>query len=174
MKFFNVLIFSSLFSALANTAFSQTSSTITNIGIDAKVIAPIEASKSSDLNFGTITRSSTSGSVKIDFASEGSGFTITPSGGVSILTSAFSGATFEITGENNAIYSFNLPSGDEVILTRKGGTEVMTVTGFDDNSVRVLSDTGTDSFSIVATLNVGANQVAGDYEGDFSITISYQ
>jgi hypothetical protein len=151
----------------------QVSSTISNIGVEAKVIAPITGINSNSLDFGTLTRSSSSGSVTIYFSE--SDVSISTSGGVSVLTSStYSAAFFEITGENNAQYTITLPADNDVKLTRAGGSEQMTVTGFNHNSDLMLSDTGADSFSVGATLNVGADQVAGEYSGSFNVTVLYQ
>jgi hypothetical protein len=151
---------------------SQVSSTATSIGIDAKVIAPISLvnTGSQNLDFGTISRSSVSGSV-----------TVTPSGqrsstgGVSILSSSlFYSAPFSVSGENNASFNLTLPDNDDVKMTRTGGTEEMEVTNFTHNSGLVLSSSGTATFSVGATLSLDADQVAGDYTGSFSVTVAYQ
>jgi hypothetical protein len=102
---------------------AQVSSTVTNIGIDAKVIAPItlENISSTSMDFGTLTRSSVSGSVTLI---PGGGRTA--SGGVSVLSSSpFSAAPFSVTGENNASFNITLPANNTVQLTRVGGTETM-------------------------------------------------
>lgn len=152
--------------------FGQTSSTVTNIGIDAKVIAPISASNtgSTKLNFGTISRSSVAGTVIISADGQRSS-----TGGASILTtSLFSAAPFTVTGENSAGFNLTLPDNDDVKMTRTGGTEEMEVTSFTHNSGLVLSSSGTATFSVGATLNLDVDQVAGDYTGSFSVTIAYQ
>lgn len=173
MKIRDVLVVMVLSLMYPLSALSQTSTMISNIGIDAKVIAPITGINTNTLDFGTLTRSSDPGSITISFSESGVG--ISSSGGVSILTSStYSAAFFEITGENNAQYSITLPTDNDVKLKRSGGNEEMTVTGFTHNSGLVLSETGADSFSVGATLNVLADQVAGDYVGNFDVTVLYQ
>lgn len=152
--------------------YGQTSSTVTNIGIDAKVIAPISASNtgSTNLNFGTISRSSVAGTVIITADGQRSS-----TGGVSILTSSlFTAAPFAVSGENSAGFNLTLPDNDDVKMTRTGGTEEMEVTNFTHNSGLVLSSSGAATFSVGATLNLDADQVAGDYTGSFNVTIAYQ
>lgn len=156
---------------LPKNIFGQVSSAA-NIGIDAKVIAPISLQNTGSifLNFGTVTRSSTSGTIVVTSAG-----TRSQGGGASILSSSsFSPAPFTVTGENNASFNIALPDDNDVELTRDGETEKMEVTGFEHNSGLVLSGLGVATFSVGATLNLDANQVAGDYSGSFSVTINYQ
>lgn len=153
-------------------SFCQVESTATSIGIDAKVIAPISLvnTGSKNLDFGTISRSSASGSVTVTADGLRSS-----SGGVSILTSSlFSAAPFSVSGENNSSFNITLPDNDDVKMIRTGGTEEMEVTNFTHNSGLVLSGSGTATFSVGATLNLDADQVAGDYTGSFNVTIAYQ
>jgi len=154
------------------TLEAQVSSTVTNIGIDAKVIAPItlENTGSTPMDFGTLTRSSVSGSVTLTPAGGR-----TAAGGVSVLSSSpFSAAPFSVTGENNASFNITLPANNTVQLTRTGGTEKMNVNSFTHNASLQLSGTGTATFKVGATLEVNANQVAGEYSGSFSVTVAYQ
>jgi len=150
----------------------QASSTAASVGIDAKIIAPISISNtgSTTLNFGTVVRSSTLGTITVTADGERSA-----TGGAAALgSSAFSAAPFSASGENNADFTIALPDDDDVVLTREGGTEKMEVTNFGHNSGLVLSGSGVATFSVGATLNLDADQVAGDYSGSFSVTINYQ
>lgn len=173
MKPFAYIVISSMILfASANDIYAQVSSTAANIGIDAKVIAPITISNngSTNLDFGTISRSSIAGTVSV--SPEG---LRTATGGVSILTSSlFSAAPFTVSGENNAGFNLTLPDNDDVKLTRTGGTEEMEVTNFAHNSGLVLSSSGSATFSVGATLHLDADQVAGDYTGSFNVTVAYQ
>lgn len=160
------------FQLIQCSVFGQTSSTVANVGIDAKVIAPISAinTGSTKLNFGTISRSSVAGTVIITAEGQRSS-----TGGVSILTSSlFSAAPFSVSGENSAGFNLTLPDNDDVKMTRSGGTEEMEVTNFTHDSGLVLSSSGTATFSVGATLNLDIDQVAGDYVGSFDVTIAYQ
>jgi hypothetical protein len=170
-SFLIVIVFAAIV-ALPCRVMGQTSSTAANVGVDAKVIAPITITNTSStpLNFGTVSRSSITGTVTV--ATDGSR---TYSGGASILTSsAATAAPFTVTGENSANYNITLPSNTAVVLTRVGGSETMSVTAFTHNSSLVLSSTGSAAFSVGATLNLGAEQVAGTYQGSFSLTVAYQ
>lgn len=157
---------------LSINCLGQVSPTAANIGIDAKVIAPISISNtgSTNLDFGTIIRSSVAGTVTVTPAGQR-----TFTGGVSVLSSSlFTAAPFSVSGENSAGFNLTLPDNDDVKMTRTGGTEKMKVTNFTHNSGLVLSSSGTATFSVGATLNLDADQVAGDYTGSFNVTIAYQ
>jgi spore coat protein U-like protein len=169
-------LFVSILVIAASTAFpsemmGQISSTATNIGVDAKVIAPIsiENAGSSSLNFGTISRSSSSGTVIMDTDGDR-----TVTGGVAVLASPVgTTAQFTVSGENSVSYNITLPADNAVKLIRAGGSEEMEITDFESNSTLVLSSTGTASFAVGATLNVDADQVAGDYHTTFAVTVAY-
>lgn len=154
--------------------FAQVSSTVSSIGIDAKVIAPItiENTGNTALNFGTISRSSTAGTVIVPISGDR-----TSTGGVGVLgSSSFSRAAFNVTGENNASFNITLPTNGTVQLTRTGGSEKMAVDNFlsSAGTTASLSATGTASFVVGATMTVGADQPAGEYKGSFVITVAYQ
>lgn len=171
---FAILFFVYLFVANVRVANSQVSSTATNIGIDAKVIAPITISNtgSTNLDFGTISTSSVAGSVTVP--PEGARVA---SGGVSVLSSSsFSSAPFEVTGNPDATCQLSLPGDLDVKLTRTGGAEQMTVTGFNigGSTTITLDNNGDADFKVGATLNLGVSQIPGEYTGSFSVTIAYQ
>lgn len=158
--------------AMSGYLHAQVSSTAANIGIDAKVIAPITISNvsSTKLDFGTVSRSSVAGTVTVPPVGAR-----TSSGGVSVLTSSlYSSAPFEVSGENNASYNLTLPDNDEVTLTREGGSEEMEVINFTTNSTLVLGASGSATFNVGATLSLDADQFSGEYSGSFSVTVAYQ
>ncbi len=157
---------------LSGRLHAQVASTEAGIGIDAKIIAPIslENTGTTPMNFGTISRATTVGTVTVTPDEERSA-----TGGISVLSSSdFSAAPFSVSGENDATFYVSLPADGMVELTRSGGTEKMTVNDFEHNSTEVLSTAGQATFSVGATLTVGANQVPGEYSGSFSVTVAYQ
>ncbi len=163
-----------LFFAFASAwnVVAQVSSTLTGIGIDAKVIAPItlENNGNTPLDFGTVSRSSTAGTVTVPTTGDR-----IPDGGVGVLgSSSFSPAPFTVTGENSSAFNVTLPANGTVVLTRVSGAETMAVNGFTSNAPSSLSSSGSASFTIGATLSVGANQMAGEYTGSFAVTVAYQ
>lgn len=170
-KLFVSIIIIAASAAFPGEMMGQISSTATDIGVDAKVIAPIsiENAGSSSLNFGTVSRSSSSGTVVMDTDGDR-----TVTGGVTVLASP-SGTTaqFTVSGENDVAFNISLPADNAIKLLRTGGSEQMEITGFGHNSTLVLSATGAASFAVGATLNVDADQVAGDYHTTFAVTVAY-
>ena len=101
------------------------------------------------------------------------------SGSVPLATNA----AYTVTGKNSATYCVTLPAA--AVTIKIGGSvaapDNMTVTAFTarffgakaDALTSKLSETGTDSFVIGATLTSMASQNAGVYAGTFNISIDY-
>ncbi len=92
--------------------------------------------------------------------------------------------TFELTGTANKDITINLPTAD-VELVLDGGSnavaaQVLTLTNFTtstqvNNAPGVTLDgAGEAIFSVGGTLNIGADQDAGIYEGQFVVEVEYQ
>lgn len=166
-KFFAIAAFAIGFTATAN---AQNSATQNDVTAAAQIVAPISISKASDLNFGSIVRSVAGGTVVV--APSGS---VTPTG-VSMFTGAASIATapaaFTISGENGATYQVTLPADGDVVLS-DGGTNTMSLTAFTHNATGTFG-ASEETFKVGATLNVGANQAAGNYVSPaFNVTVAY-
>ncbi len=129
------------------------------------VAAPISISAVGNLEFGTMAYTGTAGTV-----------TVTPAGArssvnVDLLGGVASAASFDVTGDGGASYSITLPSS----ATLTSGGDTMTVDTFTDDAGATpqLSGSGSDTFNVGATLNVGATQAAGTYSGTFDVTVIY-
>ena len=62
-------------------------------------------------------------------------------------------------------------------LTRSGGTETMSLSGFNSNpngAFQLDATTGAANFSVGGTLTVASAQVAGVYSGTFQVSVEYQ
>lgn len=136
--------------------------------IGASVITPLTLSESSTLEFGQLQSSGTAGTVVID-AADGR----TATGGTTLEGGTVQSGTWSVQGEPSTAYTITLPESDVVLSS---GSDSMIVTDFTDSEggSAVTDGAGTDSFSIGATLNVGADQAEGDYSGSYEITIAYQ
>ena len=161
LKFFTLSVAIFAFSTIS---FGQNNATAQAA---ANIVTPISITKNIDLNFGNI-------------AASGSGFTVALSadgvrnstGGTGTLPSVngtVAAAEFTAAGLTGATYAVTLPSS---ITITDGGTNTMTVDGFVSNSTNTLTG-GSETFNVGATLNVGANQVAGAYAGNFNVTVNY-
>ncbi len=86
---------------------------------------------------------------------------------------AVSAAAFTVTGGANATYAITLPTS--ITLTGPAGSTAMTVDTFTSNpgSTGTLSSGGTQVLTVGASLDVGANQADGDYNGTFTVTVTY-
>ncbi|WP_310384046.1 DUF4402 domain-containing protein [Roseateles sp.] len=95
------------------------------------------------------------------------------SGGVILLGqgSGAAAAQFIITGSSGAGYTIGLPADHSVLLTSANGHS-LAVNGF----IASLNELGPTlkELRIGASLNVGANQAAGTYSGNYNITVEYQ
>ena len=60
-------------------------------------------------------------------------------------------------------------------MTLTSGGDTVTVDTFtDDTAGTGTLAGGSDSFNVGATLNLGANQPAGNYTGTYTVTVEYQ
>ncbi|MBV8603127.1 MAG: DUF4402 domain-containing protein [Pelomonas sp.] len=97
-------------------------------------------------------------------------------GGVLLVNQgAGAAAQFMLSGGSSSeAVSISLPADGTVQLSN--GSQTMTLSGFTSTLVNgngMLSMSGTGSFSVGATLSVGASQAAGNYSGNFSVTVNY-
>lgn len=130
-------------------------------------VASIGITRNVDLNFGQVVTSASSGTV-----------VITPSGsrsatGGAMLGSgaAASAASFTVSGDPLATYAITLPSS----TTLSSGGPTMTLETFTStpSGTGSLSDMGSQTLTIGATLQVSAVQESGTYTGSFSVRVDY-
>jgi len=148
---------------------------VTTTGI---VVAPLTIAKVLDLNFGKFMSGTgaAAGTVVV-----GTDNAQSVTGGVTTsaaLGATAKAATFTITGEPNATYAITYPA--QTTLTGTGG-DPMTIGSF-TNAVNVgsvalgvgtLPGSGPQVLSVGATLDVGAEQVAGSYAGTLDVAVNY-
>lgn len=155
--------------ALSAVSFASAASAATSAtaNASAEVLSTLTLTADSALNFGQIA-ANTGGTVTVN--ADG---TVVPSGTL-ISTGTRAPAGFTVTGTNNANVVLTLPAS--ATLTRSGGTETMTITGFNSNPPGAfqLSGTGSATFNVGGTLGVAAAQAAGVYNGTFSVSVEYQ
>ena len=103
----------------------------------------------------------------------------TNTGGVILVTSAFSAASFTVTrvqGNPNMTYTITLPANGTVTITCTSpgtcGANSMAVNNFVSNPTPTGQLTsGTQILTVGATLTVGANQATGTYSGTYNVTV---
>ena len=164
LKFFTL---SAAIFAFSTISFGQANDATGTAQAAANIVTPISIKKNIDLNFGNIAASGSNFTVAL--SAEG---VRTSTGGTGTLPSVagtVTAAEFTASGLTGATYAVTLPTS---ITITDGGTNSMTVNGFESNSTYTLTG-GSDTFKVGATLNVGANQVAGAYTGNFNVTVNY-
>jgi hypothetical protein len=126
----------------------------------------------SDLNFGNVIAGASAGSLTVDPAGTASSYSglIVPTGSVT------QAAGFDITGQPGAQFSITLPA---TAASLGNGVSVASFTGKISNGASgtlsgSLDASGKQSFAVGGTLSIGANQAAGTYTGNFSVTVAYQ
>ena len=132
-------------------------------------VRPLSVVKTDDLDFGKLIASATAGTATINASTDAR----TTSGGVTAAGGTPFAAHFTAAGVINAIALIALPGS--IVLTRGGGTETMTVTSISSNgpTLRLFPGTATLDVAVGGTLNVAANQVAGNYSGTFTVNVTY-
>jgi hypothetical protein len=152
------------FAGSANAASATANATAT-------IVQAITIAKTSDLNFGAIAPSATGGNVTVSTAD-----TRTACTGGQFCSGTVTSAAFAVAGAPSYTYAITLPAA-AVTLTRVSGTETMTVAsasfGHSAGATPALSAVGAATFKVGATLAVGANQVAGVYNGSFAVNVDY-
>jgi hypothetical protein len=142
------------------------------------VVRPLEFIRVENLDFGRVIRSSTAGTVTI--APDG---TRTKTGGVILIGTGAQAAEFAGMGSNNQRVDVSL-GANQIFVTGPGApmrvhtfvigstpTAILTTT---PRRFRINSPTGIFIFPVGATLDVGANQTPGTYNGTWTITLNYQ
>jgi len=152
--------------------FVETLAQTENTDAFANIVNPITITETRSLHFGTMSVSTSAGTCILAPAG-----TRTQTGGVTLtsFSPTATSAAYSVTGAANVAYGIST-SPASVTVTRSGGSETMTINAFTTSkpsNAGKLTGAGTDSFNVGATLNVGASQVAGLYQGNFNVTVAY-
>jgi hypothetical protein len=136
---------------------------------EAVVLRPLSIVNTEDLQFGTLISSPASGTVTIDPINDARSVT----GGVTQAGGGPHAAQFFTYG--GPLQSLQVNRGPLPILNRVGGGATMAVTGLTLNGpvLRFLTAAGILDLRVGGTMNVGANQLAGDYSATFQIIVTY-
>jgi Domain of unknown function (DUF4402) len=153
--------------------FAQSSATAE---ATATLVNPISIVATTNMDFGTIAASNSSGSVVLT-----TGGVATPNGGVTLVSGTPSAALFTVSGEGGSGFSINYPPASILL---NNGSDVLTVNAFtysnNGDATGTLSgvtgETGTSTIAVGATLVVPAGAKAGIYTNtndDFTLTVNY-
>jgi hypothetical protein len=144
---------------------------------EVAVVTPLSFINYENLDFGTVIRSATAGTVIL--APNG---TRTLTGGVSLASGSHQPASFAGRGAFNQRVDISLGS-NTIVLTGPGapmrvrdfviGSTPTAILSTAPLRFRIAAANGIFAFPIGATLEVGANQALGQYSGTWSITLNY-
>ena len=143
----------------------------------SSVRRPITVTNTQSMAFGSLIRPTAAGTVTLN-AQTGAH---TKTASIRWVGGAFQRGIFTVNGTPNKVVTVSLPI---FTLIRSGGPQTMTantlrmsVNGGAQATIsgtRNLGATGTLTIGIGGRLNVAANQVAGDYSGNYTLTVNYQ
>lgn len=156
--------------SFSNKVVAQATATAT---ATATIVTPIAIAKTVDMNFGNVAVTATPGTVILAPAG-----TRTTSGGVTLPVEdgTIAAASFTVTGVDGYAYGITLPS-DDYIITKTSSSETMTVNAFTSDPTGTEGNLagGTETLNVGATLNVAAEQAAGEYTNTtgFDVTVNY-
>jgi len=170
MKKLSLLSFAAMLLAFSFSAQAQQASDTGEATVTVE-FHEITLHNETTLNFGTLLPFGRTGTIRVTPAGATVAFRT-----LSIAPGA--AAEWTVTGTPSAPYAIALPVNIELI--DEGGLNNMlvnsfttSVTDFANRNNAVLDAAGDGSFTVGATLNVGANQPLGVYSGQYEVTVSY-
>lgn len=133
------------------------------------LIDPLTVLKKADMDFGYLSVTS-AGTAVLD----PNGNTLSTTGGVRAIGGEPTSAIFTAASRGPTLFYIQVPT-QPLTLRRSGGTETMTLTNWSlqGSSLRILLRATAFDFRVGGTLNVGANQADGFYNGTFDVIIYY-
>ncbi len=172
MKTLSTLFFAAiLIFGFGANAYAQAAATA---GASATIVTPISITKTTDMSFGNIAVSATTGGdVTLTTADARNP---TPGGGVTLpaITGTVTSAAFTVNGNSNYTYAITLP-GASLSITYGTGTMTVDQWSSSPSGTGQLSG-GAQTLKVGATLHVSAAQHAGSYTSGatpFSVTVNY-
>jgi hypothetical protein len=165
MKKLSTIFAGALFITGFSSSYAQSTA---SAEASARIVAPLQITKTADLKFGNIAAGPSAGTVDMavnDVRSAAGGVTLIAAGNVS------NAAAFDIIGYADASFTISLPAS---ILIASGANDML-VDNFISSlgATSVLDAQGAAALKVGATLNVDANQPVGLYTGSFDVTVAY-
>ncbi|HMU22200.1 MAG TPA: DUF4402 domain-containing protein, partial [Sphingorhabdus sp.] len=150
---------------VSNAAYAATEQADATV----QVLAAVELSAVTDLNFGVVAASAAGGTVTIAAAS---GATPTASGVIAISGGA--PASFQVTQATDGEV-IDLTVGNPAALVGPSGSTPIPLSGLAlSTSSITYSSTTPETVYVGGTISLGASQMAGTYTGTFDVTAEYQ
>jgi hypothetical protein len=158
-----------LFGVGAANAGTFDTATAADNDVGVTVITPIAIANTVPLHFGEIVGRGTAGTVVMTPASARSS-----TGGTYLGNDDGHAASFTVTGEGSSTYSITLPADGVVEIDDAGEGVAMDVDTFKSTPETTGTLTGgTQTLTVGATLDVGEDQLDGEYTGHFNVIVTY-
>ena len=165
MKKLSTVLAGALLMVGFSTSFAQSTA---SADASARIVSPLQITKTADLAFGNIAAGPSAGTVDMDIND-----VRTSTGGVTLIAAGnvSNAAAFDIIGYPDATFTISMPSS---ILISFGAND-MAVDNFVSSlgATSALDAQGEAALKVGATLNVDANQPVGLYTGAFDVTVAY-
>lgn len=166
-----LLVLASIFLLTGYDLYSQNLA-IFNSNVYAKVLArkvgdAYSIEKISDLYFGNIVIASSSGTLTINPQNNST----TNTGGVTPLPSIRTRAEFLVKGKANMDFSISINTSSITLQNtgNSGQTITLSLTNYTTGRFNNIGDA---YLYVGGTLNIGANQPSGSYQGTFTVTLN--
>lgn len=148
---------------MSNAAYAATQQADATV----QVLAAVQLSAVSDLDFGVVAASAAGGTVSL-----GASASAVPVGSGVIAISGGSAASFQVTQATNG-EAIALTVGNPAPLTGPGANIALSGLTLSNNSI-TFSSTSLQTIYVGGTISLNPNQVAGTYTGSFDVTAEYQ
>lgn len=148
---------------MSNAAYAATQQADATV----QVLAAVQLSAVSDLDFGVVAASAAGGTVSL-----GASASAVPVGTGVIAISGGSAASFQVTQATNGEV-IDLTVGNPAPLTGPGANIALSGLTLSNNSI-TFSSTSLQTIYVGGTISLNPNQVAGTYTGSFDVTAEYQ
>lgn len=166
----------------STVAMAQASETEThNMTARAELVAPIALAVTTNMNFGSIVKSTGVSTVSLEASAAATRAIETGDAALSAETPPVAGQ-FAVTGEPEKEFAITFDA-DHIDLTGPGdamviGTLIVAGTEVTDGAASsggtaTLSAGGARTFYLGGTLTMAAAQTSGEYTGDFDVTVTY-
>jgi len=169
MKKVTILLSGIIMMTIASVSVKAQSTDTEAAQASATILQHLSLTKNVDLAFGGVITDVNGGTVLIPATSSA-----TPSYSElpTQLTTTTSAAKFTANGEDGATFAITLP--ESTVITN--GSSSMTVDEFVSSvgTSGVQLEDSEKMFYVGATLNIGAAQAAGTYNGSFNVTVTYE
>jgi Mat/Ecp fimbriae major subunit len=144
--------------------------TVDDAEAGATIIAPLTLTNDLSLEFGKIVKSGTGGNVVIT-ASDAPNRT--PDGDLTFIAGdTWRPAQFTVTGDNDETFQITKPA--TITLDGPGTANMIITTSISGLETGVQTVGGSYTFYIGGSLAVAADQVIGDYSGQYEVTVQYE